>query len=510
MLAILAIAAFLGIRFQPLAREYFVSTLQNRYHSDVELANLQISLYPTVRASGDGLVLWFNGRHEGPPLVRIRSFRFEAGFVNFFRTPRHIDHLHLEGLEIHIPPRSGEPVAQHTNTHAAGSSITVAFVLDEVVADGTSLEIAPRDPSKKPLVFDISQLTLHTIGIGLPMTFHAALTNPKPPGLVHTDGRFGPWNAEHPAATPISGAYTFRDADLSVFKGITGTLSSDGTFTGQLSRLEVQGTTDTPDFALTVGGHAVPLHTEYQATVDGSNGDTELHPVHARLGRSDFDVSGSIDRENVIREKQGARKTILLEAKTDAGHEDARLEDFLKLSVKGGKTPMTGRIRFTTKVEIPPGDLDVIDRLQLDGRFGLSAVKFTSPDVQQKIAGLSHRAQGDPIDHDPDVTAEFSGAFHLRNAQLGLPDLQFSLPGADVSLHGTYGLRTSALSFQGTVKLQATVSQMTTGFKRKLLKPIDPLFRRDGSGTVLPIGISGTRGEPSFRLDIGRIFRRNE
>ena len=167
---------------------------------------------------------------------------------------------------------------------------------------------------------------------------------------------------------------------------------------------------------------------------------------------------------------------------------------------------MTGRIRFTTKVAIPPGDSDVIDRLQLDGNFGLSGVKFASPDVQQKLADLSHRAQGNPADRDSDVTAEFGGAFHLRNAQLALPDLQFSLPGANISLHGTYGLRSSALSFHGTVKLQATVSQMTTGFKSKLLKPIDPLFRRDGAGTVLPIGISGTRGEPSFRLDIGRLF----
>ena len=58
------------------------------------------------------------------------------------------------------------------------------------------------------------------------------------------------------------------------------------------------------------------------------------------------------------------------------------------------------------------------------------------------------------------------------------------------------------------MKLQATLSQMTTGFKSKLLRPIDPLFRRDGAGTVLPIGISGTRGEPSFRLDIGRILSR--
>ena len=162
----------------------------------------------------------------------------------------------------------------------------------------------------------------------------------------------GPWNAEHPVDTAVSGAYTFRNADLSVFRGITGILSSDGKFTGPLGRLEVQGTTDTPDFALTVGGHPVPLHTDYQATVDGVNGDTVLHPVSARLGRFRFpEVSGSIDRES----PEGAHKTVLLDARTNPGRENARLEDFLKLSLKGDKPPMTGRIRFAAKVKLPPG-----------------------------------------------------------------------------------------------------------------------------------------------------------
>jgi hypothetical protein len=49
---------------------------------------------------------------------------------------------------------------------------------------------------------------------------------------------------------------------------------------------------------------------------------------------------------------------------------------------------------------------------------------------------------------------------------------------------------------------------MTTGLKHILLKPVDPLFKRDGAGTVLPIRISGTTGSPSFKLDIGRVLKR--
>ena len=104
-----SIGAFLAMRFQPIARQYFISTLQKRYQSDMELGDLQISLYPTVRASGDNLVFWFHGRRDMPPLVKIRKFTFEAGFFNFFRNPRHINRLRLEGLQIHVPPRSGEP-----------------------------------------------------------------------------------------------------------------------------------------------------------------------------------------------------------------------------------------------------------------------------------------------------------------------------------------------------------------------------------------------------------------
>ena len=502
-LALVAAAAFLAVRFQPLARDYFISTLQKRYRSDVEMGELKISLFPTVHATGDNLVLWFNGSHEVPPMVRIRRFTLDASLISFFRTPRHIGRLTLEGLQIHLPPRhdpsaAGTPSGTAQPAHSPAAAAT--FILDEVIADGTTVEIKPKDPAKDPLIFDVQKLSLKTVGAGLPMSFQAELTNPKPPGLIHCEGKFGPWDSSRPVDTPISGQYTFRNADLSVFKGIGGILSSDGNFTGRLDRMEVAGTADVPDFELHLADHPVPLHTDSQATVDGTNGNTVLHPVRARLGKSEFEVTGAVDRGALE-----TRKTILLEAKEASG----RLEDFLRLTVKGPTQPMTGGIRFDAKVKVPPGDVPVIDRLQLDGKFGLSRVKFTDAGVQGKIAGLSHRAQGDPKDHDPNVTADFQGEFHLMAGKLSLPDLQFTLPGANVGMQGSYVLRSGALDFRGTAKLDATVSQMTTGFKSKLLKLADPFFRRDGAGTVVPIVVSGTRGDPSFRLDMGRVLKRN-
>ncbi len=496
VLAALVIAAFVLVnRFQPIARSYVISALRDRYNSDVELGDFQISLFPLVHATGDNLVFYMKGRKEGLPLIRIRRFTVDARFIGFFRYPRRIRSLTLEGLELHIPPKQSRPA----QTGQGSSAVSTPFILEKVVADGATLETLPADPQKDPLTFQISQLTMHSVGKSESMTFHAELNNAKPPGFIHSDGEFGPWNQDEPGDTPLSGNYTFSNADLSVFKGISGTLSSSGDYRGQLDRIDVHGTTDVPNFTLTMGGSAAHLRTEFNATVDGTNGNTDLHPVQALLGASKFEVTGSIERNALAKRK---------EIDLNASAKGTGLADFLRLVIKGQQPPMKGTIAFDTKVKIPPGDNPVIGRLQLDGSFTMNHVKFTSDDVQQKVASLSHHAQGEPKDTDTaDVTAQFAGKFSMRDGILNLPNLQFDVPGAKVALNGKYGVQSGEINFRGTAKLDATVSQMTTGLKHVLLKPVDPLFRHDGAGTVLPIEISGTRGSPSFRLNIGKVLR---
>ena len=80
------------------------------------------------------------------------------------------------------------------------------------------------------------------------------------------------------------------------------------------------------------------------------------------------------------------------------------------------------------------------------------------------------------------------------------------MPGADVRLSGQYALRQETLDFHGNLLIDAKVSQTVGGFKSVLLRAADPLFRRDGR-TVIPIQITGTRQDPSFGLEKGRVFR---
>jgi hypothetical protein len=160
---------------------------------------------------------------------------------------------------------------------------------------------------------------------------------------------------------------------------------------------------------------------------------------------------------------------------------------------------------------LPPGKTDVADRLHLDGRFSIGAARFTNVDVQSKIRQLSARSQGKTVEElNNRVLSNFRGRFRLGNGHLALPELTFTVPGAEIVLAGGYALRPESLDFTGTMLMDATVSQTQHGWKRVLLKMADPLFRRkDGKdGSAIPFKISGKRTNPAFNLDYGRVFKR--
>jgi len=79
--------------------------------------------------------------------------------------------------------------------------------------------------------------------------------------------------------------------------------------------------------------------------------------------------------------------------------------------------------------------------------------------------------------------------------------LHFLIPGTHVDMTGDYSLDGREFNFHGKARLDAKLSQMTTGWKSILLKPVDPFFSKDGSGTEVPVKITGTQSEPHFGLD---------
>jgi hypothetical protein len=151
----------------------------------------------------------------------------------------------------------------------------------------------------------------------------------------------------------------------------------------------------------------------------------------------------------------------------------------------------------------------VEERLKLNGSFTLEDAQFTDTKIQNDVGQLSLRGQGLPKEaksgEGVDVRSAMQSDFTMANAVVTLPDLKYTVPGAEIDLTGTYGISGGLLSFKGKAKTEATVSQMVGGWKGVLLKPADRYFRKDGAGTEVPIHVDGTREQPRFGVDLGRI-----
>jgi hypothetical protein len=187
--------------------------------------------------------------------------------------------------------------------------------------------------------------------------------------------------------------------------------------------------------------------------------------------------------------------------------DDARIQDFLQLGVRTEPPVMTGPVQIKAKMSLPPGNEEIADRLGLAGDFHVSQAHFSNQKLQDKLDSLSLRTQGKVKKHQnggvEEVPADLRGTFTLKNGSLSFSSLQFMVPGAQVNLQGNYSLDGRVFDFRGEARLEAKLSQMTTGWKSMLLKPVDRFFSKDGAGTEIPIKITGTQSEPHFGLDFG-------
>ena len=525
LLAALAIVASILLRrAEPFVRARIVKALQDRFHARVELDSFHMSLTHGLRAEGHGLRIWPPATVEGvnvpppqgpgDPLISLDEFRFHAPLHYNPGKPIHISVVELNGLNIHLPPKTRFHHESEAAVPTPSAPSLISFSVDKIECAAAHFVLETSKPGKQPLDFAIANFKLTdnaggSIRSGSVMRFDAELTNPRPVGTVHTSGTIGPWEVSDPGESPIQGDYTFDLADLSTFKGIAGILASTGNYQGTLRDLVVDGDTDTPDFRLTHFGNSLPLKAHFHAKVDATNGDTWLDPVDATLGHSHFTAQGQVVRVFTPDPNGGKPVSKGHDIALNINVNSARIEDFLHLASNKQTTLLTGAMTMKAALHIPPGPAPVHERLTLNGTFNLDQARFTSTRIQDGITQLSLRGQGRPKDvksADPDATrSNMQGNFKLAAGVVTLPSLTYTVPGATIQLKGTYGVEGGALAFDGAAKLDATVSQMVGGVVGVLLKPADHYFKKDGAGTEVPIHISGTREDPAFAVDIGRL-----
>jgi hypothetical protein len=480
--ATLCVAVLLWSRLWPFAEAPVLQNLREASDSRVQVRAFHRTYFPFPGCILEG-VAFYHGSGIGKPLITIEKLTIRGTYLGLLS--KRVSLIKADGMRVVIPG-FGTGEAFHTTP----SKITI----DEIVANGASVEFASRNADKQPLRFDVHEASLRDVGWKGPLIFHLKIRNPEPPGDVTTSGKFGVWNKSDPGQTPISGEYKFEQADLGVYHGIAGRLSSTGEFGGTLGHIDISGTTDTPYFEVKSGKHPVKVATEFSAYVDGTRGDTFLKRVDAHFLKTHIVAQG-----NIAKSPTGKEKTALI----DLTSSNARIEDILRLFVKADRAPMSGSVTLRAKAEIPPGHRRFLEKVNLRGSFGIGAGIFSKPSTQEGVNKLSAGARGEKDPADPEtVLTDLTGQVVLEDGTAKFSDLSFGVPGAAARMRGTYNLINHKIDLRGQMQVDSKISNTTSGAKALLLKVMEPFFKKRHKGEVVPVRISGTYEHPTYGLDL--------
>ncbi len=387
--AVICVAAFLLSRHWPFGENAVLEDLRESSDSQVSVHSFKETFLPSPGCILDGVV-FVHGNDAAKPLITIDKLTVQGDYVELFA--HRVRKIMAQGLHVSIPPL-GSGSAFHTTQ----SEIKV----DEFIANGTTLELASTNPDQQPLVFDIHEASLSGVAATAAFSYRVKLHIPLPPAEISAQGKFGVWNKDNVGETPVSGEYTFENADLSVFDGIAGTLSSNGKFEGKLAHINIVGTTDAPDFAVTSGKHPMQLKSQFSAYVDATHGDTFLKRVDADFWNSHVVATGSIARS-----ADGKGKTALIDLQSDK----ARIEDLLLMFVTAKQSPMAGAVTFRAHAEIPSSQ-EFLKKVKLRVDFGVAGGNFSDKTTQQDVDKLSAAALGEKKSSDPKTVLTNNTAF---------------------------------------------------------------------------------------------------
>jgi len=473
-------------------------TLQDRFARDVRIGKFRVTYFPPGCVA-EGIDFLHRQRKDLPPLITVQTLTIRASYSGLLRIHKLINDVQVAGLHVRIPPRN--PNGAHQVFPLTNSTSGKTLTIGEIATDDAVLEFMPKDRGGEPFILKIDQLKLDGVGESDPITFHALFKNPEPPGEIRSDGRFGPWDDDDPASTPLSGSYSFEHANLGVFKGIAGSLSSHGKFSGTLGRMDAEGDVEVPDFKVASSSHVVRVASNFHAVIDATNGDTDLTSVESHFGRT------TVTSQGEVKGRPGQTgKTVTLSMAVSNG----RIEDLLSLFTQSARPAEIGDVRLQTKVELPPGPQAFLRRLRLDGEFGIGGGRFTSPAVQEPVNRIGESARGETKGQEEvdasTVLSNLKGRFSASGGIATFSNFSFTEPGTLAEVEGTYNLVDQSLNLHGVLHTSGKLADTQSGFKSAILKALGPLLKKK-SITVVPFAIKGTASNPAFALDLTRIIR---
>lgn len=449
------------------------SELGQAASAQVTFAHFQKKYFPPGCVA-EGVV--FQRHNSGKPLITIRRLTISSNLHGLLRG--HVSLIHAEGMHV---------IAARSDFSAGGSS--GHRIIDQLVANDAVLEIAQN--SQTPTVFMFHRFVLKDLNGPGPTRFSAVFENPRPRGMLRVAGQFGPWNSHQPEATAIEGSYSLERADLGTFHFIAGEISASGKFNGTFQQLDVEGSTNTPEFEVTKTQHALPLTTQFSAAVDVRSGDVTLRSVHGRFGRDEIEAHGSIARGS-----DGKRIALI-----DITSERGRIEDTFYPFIHAPQSPVTGNVNFQLHIVIPSGPEAFLKKLDLQGNFHIRDARFTHGHTQEQVNKIAS-----PHD-EQDSHAPYSaldGTVTLRGGVAHFADLHMHDQGASASFRGNYNLVDERVDLHGQLKTDVSLTRATHGIRAVFAKIIEPFFKKKPHENVVPVKIGGTYDHPSFGLDLGK------
>jgi hypothetical protein len=359
----------------PFTQRAVITALQERFSSTVEFKSFR-GTYLTPGCVAEGITFHLNNDRSAPPLATVDKLTIQGGYMGLFTSPKRIGRVKVEGLRVLVPSRS----ERKNEVPQTGPATESTLIIGEINADGAVVQFASDTNPTEPLQFNIRQLSLDAVADDQPMSFHAMLLNPDPPGEVRADGQFGPLKPVDFKHLALSGSYGFQHANLGTFPGIAGTLSSNGTFYGVMEHIDILGAADLPDFQVTRSGHPVHVLSQFHAVVNGTDGNVVLQSVYAQFAQTSV-----VSQGEVVEKPSGTGKTVSLDITETKG----QIEDWLLLFAKPNRPALTGPMNFTARVAFPLERQRFVDQITLQGDFGIGAMRFARPETQENVNFLS-------------------------------------------------------------------------------------------------------------------------
>jgi hypothetical protein len=500
MLVLLTAGIYFADQHWPYRYRNVKPLLEQVLASKVTVAAYHRTYFPHPGFVAKALTLRRNTAPDLPPVGSTEDLIVQGSWLDLLLFRRRVRLVDIQGLHVVIPPLGSRANREDFPPGSVGDFAGPETSVETLIIHSATLDIMRTNGGR--YTYPIHQLIMRNVQRGQAVSFFVDMQNARPEGHIQASGHFGPLLPKNLRSTQTSGTFTFTSVQLDEIGKLHGTLSSEGHFSGPLSAAEVYATASTNDFAVG-GARPAPVNGRVQCAVDALNGDVVLQRIEVKTGETTIEAAGSVSGP------ANMPKITDLDLTVTKGRAQDLLHPFLE-----NRPPITGSVALRAHAHLAPqnDEAKFLERLHVDGSFLLPGERLTNRDTERTLTGFSQRAQGlkaaktgaeEPgLDAAADVISSLEGQVKIRDGVVSTKRLTFQMPGASADLNGSYDLRNGSVHLAGNLKMQSDISHAATGFKSVLLTPLAPFFKKRHAGAVVPIAVTGGRGNYKVTQDL--------